>query len=453
MRWRAARESLCGLLTVAVLGQGCATQFPVNDRVGAWPHRGYRAEQRWATSRSNELLFMLAFSGGGTRASAYSYGVLEELEATPVASGERTLLDEVDHLTSVSGGSFTAAYFALRGKQIFEDFEERFLTRNVQWALLAQMLWPWNWPALFSPYFERTDLVARYYDRILFDDATFADLAEGGGPFVQINATDLATGAPFSFIQEQFDYLCSDILPYKVSRAVAASSAVPGPMSPLTLRNFAGECPFVPPQWIDDEIAQGDAFGRSYMNASNLASYLEGRRRFIRLVDGGISDNLGVRGPFEAALMGPPPDVAQRPADFGELRWVVLVVVNAATTPEAVWEEAPSELPLVNLIDIATTVQMNRYNVETLELLRAAYRKWNEVASQWDQPIGFHLVELDFARVKDPNERRALNVMPTTLGLSEERVAQLRAAARRSLAESPAWRAFVESYRAGADAP
>ncbi|MEZ4292230.1 MAG: hypothetical protein R3E53_17480 [Myxococcota bacterium] len=32
----------------------------------------------------------------------------------------------------------------------------------------------------------------------------------------------------------------------------------------------------------------------------NLASYTDSdERRFIRLIDGGVSDNLGVRGPFE----------------------------------------------------------------------------------------------------------------------------------------------------------
>ena len=47
------------------------------------------------------------------------------------------LLDEVDTISGVSGGSFPAAYFGLYGDRIFEDFEERFLYRNVQGALLC----------------------------------------------------------------------------------------------------------------------------------------------------------------------------------------------------------------------------------------------------------------------------------------------------------------------------
>jgi NTE family protein len=57
------------------------------------------------------------------------------------------------------------------------------------------------------------------------------------GPFVAIHATDLTIGSPFTFVQDQFDYLCSDLSTYPVARAVAASSAVPLVFSPITLRN------------------------------------------------------------------------------------------------------------------------------------------------------------------------------------------------------------------------
>lgn len=236
---RALSKALTSLL-VPVLALGCTTYFPTNDPLDAIDRsEGYRARRRWAPERSNELLVIVAFSGGGTRAASFAYGVLEELAATPIQIEGRdvALLDEVDHITGVSGGSFPAAYFGLHGRRIFDDFEDRFLRRDVQGDLITQLVWPWNWALLFSPYFERSDLIARHYDRILFDGATFGHMDEGGGPLIQINATDLATGAPFSFIQDQFDYLCSDLDGFPISRAVAASSAVPGPMSPLsTLR-------------------------------------------------------------------------------------------------------------------------------------------------------------------------------------------------------------------------
>jgi len=55
---------------------------------------------------------ILAFSGGGTRAAALSYGVMKELRDTgiPVEGNEVSLLKDVDAISAVSGGSFTAAY-------------------------------------------------------------------------------------------------------------------------------------------------------------------------------------------------------------------------------------------------------------------------------------------------------------------------------------------------------
>ena len=85
-------------------------------------------------------------SGGGTRAAAFAYGVLEGLRDTPVVVRGRSerLLDEVDVISGVSGGSFPAAYYGLFGDRIFEEFEERFLERNVQRALILQALRPKN---------------------------------------------------------------------------------------------------------------------------------------------------------------------------------------------------------------------------------------------------------------------------------------------------------------------
>ncbi len=439
-------RNLVASLLIPFLGVGCTTYFPVNasmDRVDR--EHGYRSNRRWSPDRSNGVLMILAFSGGGTRAAAFAYGVLEELDSTTVRIDGRTvsLLDEVDHITGVSGGSFPAAYYGLHGRRIFDDFEDRFLRRNVQGALLVQLLWPWNWVLLFSPYFERSELVARYYDRILFDEATFADLAARPGPLIQINATDLASGAPFSFIQEQFDFLCSSLDSYPLSRAVAASSAVPGPMSPLTLRNFSGQCRFDAPDWIEETIASRRTFSREFVNAKNLESYTRVEdRRFIRLIDGGVSDNLGVRGPFEGTLLRRAPKGAKREA-LGELRHMVFVLVNAATAPESAWEAIDKAPALFDIIDQTATVQINRYTIETIELLRSTFESWQTAAEGWDDPVGFHLVEIDFSRPEDPAERRYLNGLPTSFRLVDEEVDRLRRAGREILRADPAFRSFL----------
>ena len=177
---------------------------------------------------------MLAFSGGGTRAAAFSYGLLEALRdiTFEVEGKPRRLLDEVDVISSVSGGSVTAAAYGLYGDRAFEIFEPAFLKRNVELALLGQVINPLHWPELWSPYFGRSDLAAKYYDKILFKNAWFRDLDHQQQPYLIINGTDIATGTRFSFTQNYFDLLASDLNTYPLSRAVAASSAVPGLLTP-----------------------------------------------------------------------------------------------------------------------------------------------------------------------------------------------------------------------------
>ena len=164
--------------------------------------------------QSDDLLVILAMSGGGTRAAALGYGVLEELRRTEVTVNgvKRRLLDEVDVISAVSGGTFPATYYALRGEKTFEEFETKVLSRNFESELARRIILnPVNWFRLSSGTFGKSDLFAELYDETVFDHATFADLKRAGGPFVIINGTDITTGARFSFTQDQFDAICGDL--------------------------------------------------------------------------------------------------------------------------------------------------------------------------------------------------------------------------------------------------
>src|SRR5579864_7452135 len=127
-------------LMLALLVSGCA-HCPLNAPLSAVDARaGYRFQNAPQTN-SDDLLLMLAFSGGGTRAAALSYSVLEELKKTEVGApgNQHPLLDDVNLISSVSGGSFTAAYYGLWGDRIFSDFESQFLKKHVQTGLLLRV--------------------------------------------------------------------------------------------------------------------------------------------------------------------------------------------------------------------------------------------------------------------------------------------------------------------------
>ena len=172
---RLARAAILPALVLC----GCATVAPVNVPVGrVEPETGYRiakflGRHRGPANNPDALLF-LAFSGGGTRAAALSYGVLEELRRTPimVKGHQHSMLDEVNLIAGVSGGSFTALADALYGERRFKEYQERFLKRNVPGELFQRILNPANWPRLARDGYGRSELAADYYDEILFGGAT-----------------------------------------------------------------------------------------------------------------------------------------------------------------------------------------------------------------------------------------------------------------------------------------
>jgi NTE family protein len=165
------------------------------------------------------------------------------------------LLDEVDRISAVSGGSFTAAYYGLHGDKIFEDFGEVFLRRDVEGALFKGLFNPLRWFSRKG----RTDMAVEYYEENVFHRATFADMMQPDRPQILINASDLGHGVRFSFIQEYFNLLCSDLMSYPVARAVTASSAVPVLFNPVVVENHSG-CDITKPDWLvaAEKRAQGD---------------------------------------------------------------------------------------------------------------------------------------------------------------------------------------------------
>src|SRR5450432_1920635 len=299
-----ARVSVWLGVTLLVLLAGCAATRPINPPISKVDgSSGYRYLTRQPSRADQNNLVILAFSGGGTRAAAFSYGVLEALRGIEIVGpkGNRIrLLDEVDLITGVSGGSFTALAYGLYGDKLFDRYENQFLKRNVQGELISRFLSPRNWGALWSGTWGRSEMAAELYDEILFNGATFADLDRGSGPLIVVTATDISTGARVGFIQPTFDVMCSDLDAVPLSRAAAASSAVPLALSAVTFNNYGGTCQFAAPQWTqafrDPETAPRPA-ARAIKRLQELEAYQDGAQNpYIHLVDGGLADNLGMRG-------------------------------------------------------------------------------------------------------------------------------------------------------------
>jgi NTE family protein len=425
------------------------------------PAGGYRfSTASRGPGNSSSLLVVLSFSGGGTRAAALAYGVLEELARIEIEwEGQRKrLLDEVDLISAVSGGSVTAAYYGLRGKAMFGDFESRFLHRDVQGELTQRLLNPMQWPRLLSPQFGRSDLVAEQFDQLLFQGAQFTDLQARSGPFVILSATDMAAGTRFEFVQDQLDLMCLDLAGFPLARAVAASAAVPVLLSPIVLPNRAGECRYPDlTEAIERERRDGRVSPRRWYHLSKLASYLNAEQRpFVHLLDGGLSDNLGLRAPMDAVFMQEGAWSLVRRIGIADVRKVVFVVVNATTTPDASWSRSAAVPGLGQVLSAFVDIPIDRYSFETKELLVASFAQWAEEIQRERRAAGdtagddleFVMVDADVELLADPVERATLMRLPTSWTLAPEMVWRVRRAAASLLQQSPVFQRLMGQLKA-----
>jgi NTE family protein len=454
-------QPICVCLILLALA-GCATR-PVNPRIAQIAtSAGYRFETRQLHKQDKDNLVILAFSGGGTRAAAFSYGVLEFLRRTEVVGpkGNRTrLLDQVDVITGISGGSFTALAYGLYGERLFDEYEKRFLKRNVQGEIIAGVVNPLNWPSLWSRAWGRSELAAKLYDKVLFSGATFADLNRADAPFISVSATDITNGSRMSFTQGMFDVLCSNLSAVPLSRAAAASSAVPVALSPVTLNNYGGTCNYTTPDWIKPFVQSTNpprSAARTIHELSAESIYQDSSRRpYIHLVDGGVSDNLGMRGVLDSLELLETLHDLGMPSPLDTARRIVVFVVNSLSSPPTDWDKHERSPGTLGVLLQATGVPIDHYSYEATELLKDTAAKWRAMRELRDSTAfvpnrdpaadrllrvpnaEIYAIDVSFSQLKDKEEIKYLNKQPTSFALPSEAVDRLRAAAGEIILESP----------------
>jgi NTE family protein len=461
-------------LLAALVGLGgCATR-PVNPPIKEVdPNAGYTFQTRQKHFKSQENLVVLAFSGGGTRAAAFSYGVLEFLRRTEVLAPNGTkvrLLDAVDVITGVSGGSFTALAYGLYGDKLFVDYEQRFLKRDVQGELLARALSPGSWGNLVSTGWGRSELAAQLYDEILFNGATYGDLDRGDGPFIMVSTTDISNGGRVVFSQNIFNLLCADLNAIRLSRAAAASSAVPVVLSPVTINNYGGTCNYTVPPWVQLFTRSANPprpAARAIRELKEAETYTDSvNRPYIHLVDGGVADNVGMRGVLDALQFLEALHGAGLPTPLDHVRRIIVFVVNSLSSPAADWDRSESPPGTVDILLKATGVPIDHYSYEAVELLKDISARWQSMrevramagcSTNKDSPIcsavrvpqaEIHAIDVSFAALPDAKERAFLNQQPTSFVLTPEAVDRLRAAAGTIIMASPEFQRLLKDVGA-----
>ncbi len=387
----------------------------------------------------------VSFSGGGTRASAFAFGVLRELGRTQVTGeGGRksTLIEQVDIVSSVSGGSVTAAYFALKGPGILDDFRKRFLIRNVEENLRTSVSLPNLMRLSSSASLNDSTGLQTWLDENLFKAATYRDVFARGRPKLLINASDIYNRTPFVYNQETFSSLCSDLSSYPLSEAVAASAAVPLVFAPVVITNYADRCQYAAPRWSQRALRNANAPAVLKANAEAVQRYrAKSEVQFVKLMDGGLTDNLGLTGILLERLSASHPYEPMTEREAVKMKRLLFVVVDAGRPPGGDWakEAATGATDLIQAV-ADTAVDANVRN--TYDTFSNHLRDWNRElidwrcrlpqdrvnaligdGQQWNcRDVSFHVVKVTFDQMPDPVTRAELEKIPTRFNIPEKSV-------------------------------
>jgi len=461
---RAGRVIACASLLVA-----CAQVIhnePINRPLVPGAPLAAELGSGTADVNTDDTIIALSFSGGGTRAAAFAFGVLNGLEETPapgVAPGS-SLLDRVDFVTGVSGGSVLAAYYGLKKRKALADFKQRFLLRNAE-ENLQMNLSLLNIAKGLQGGVNDPTVFPRWLDDNLFEHATFKTLLQQRRPYIWINASDVYNRTPFIFGRVTFGALCSDLSSYPISTAVAASAAVPVIFAPVVIEGYPGHCPIPLPPWVDRVRANPDAAPLLRLFANAMARYHSGEVRYVKLLDGGMVDNYGLAGFTIARLLSTTPYGPLEPQQAVRLRRLLFVVADSGRAPSGAWAQTVEGPSGVNLITAASDTATESGAVGSYSAFQDAMADWQEALINWrcklsaaerhnlGAPAGWSCrdVKIFLGRLAfdqlGPQRAAQLNAIETAFKLSPGQVELAIAAGRDALKTSSVFNAFLTSIR------
>jgi NTE family protein len=448
-----ARLGRMAAWALVVLLAGCASVRPWQN-LPLQPDVRVKAEAEVpAEVDDRSLAVVVSLSGGGARAAAFGYGVLDALRQTQVHWNDRdiTLLDELDVISGVSGGSIIAAYYAAFGQATFPAFEQKFLRHNFQDSLISTLLDVGTLYDLTSPWLGRSHVLARRLDE-LYAGKTFGDLpSQPGQPRLLVSATDLSLGSSFEFTWRQFELICSDLASVPLSFAVASSSAVPMALSPMTLKNHNDTCQR-PPLDVND-TARDDY--RVRLLRDNQRSYLDARMRpYIHLVDGGLADNLGLRTLLDRSQADGGLRKAVRRTTRTAIQKLVIIAVNAERDPSEHIDDSdqvPSSWQVMDALLFGTGARATQ---ETLGLLTDTAQLWRRELSRaaadgndaFAPGAQVHVINVNLRDAPELLGRRLLLQVPTAFSIPPADVSRLIEAGRHILRSSPEFKQLMQSF-------
>ncbi len=335
-----------------------------------------------ANKPDHDTLVALSFSGGGMRASAFSYGVLKSFSAIPLKSSEqKNIIDAVDFISGVSGGSVTAAYFALKGPQGYDDFRQKFLDKNAEAGLRSDVSISNVVRILsFGGVNDRQNMPI-WLDDNLFHGATYAQVFAKERPILWVGASDIFNRTPFVFSATTFAPLCSDLSQVRLADAVSASAAVPAAFTPVNLESFAEQCTWHEPAWSTNN----DLYFSQVAALESLRRYHDPKAiKYVKLMDGGLTDNFGVSGITLARISQGNAYAPMSKKRAMRIKRVLFVVANSGRgTVDGEWNLKAENPSVFALASAVTDTAIDANTRTTYDFFKIVMDKWNQDLIRW----------------------------------------------------------------------
>ena len=308
------------------------------------------------------------------------------------------------------------------------------------------------------------DTFGRTLDETLFHGATFADLRRTGIK-TWINATDMANNTPFLFSPETFDALCSDLSKVKLSEAVAASAAFPLVFTPVVLEAHHDKCAYKEPDWLTAARYNPEATAAMRAHARALESYTNPEEvKFVKLLDGGITDNFGTTGLAVERARAQVPYAPLTAAEAVKLKRMLFLVANAGVDKDYDWTQKVAGPGGVNLAMSIATSAMSAASRSGYDSMRGELRLWETELIEWRcalpmsevrrlrgttdgwdcKDVKLFVGEASFASLPT-TLRDQLDTVPTRLKLPEAQVDMVIAAGREATRLTPEFNGFLAS--------
>jgi hypothetical protein len=181
----------------------------------------------------------------------------------------------------------------------------------------------------------------------------------------------------------------------------------------IRLRNYAGRCGFEVPDWMRDTEDRG-GFGLRELALEELeGAYPDAEARpYIHLLDGGVSDNLGLANAVASIAVIGDPERAFREMGHEGVRLILVITVNSEAGAERPWDRKDEGASSLDVVSGLSTAQIHKTNRMVMQLTKAGFGEWARQLSRPDAPVRFEFVEVGFSQVADSEERGARSPAP-----------------------------------------